>query len=682
MAQYRKSVLPGYRQALPKYQNAGETEDSLGEDILEIFDPTGISSYDDVYRTFKNPDAKWWEKGLAVAGALPIVGKFGKAAKLVGEGAKAAKKWSELSKLQKLGRVAQTAAKPVQSVIKSKPVQTAVKYVTPVAAFDRNISPVSRLVAGATEHALQKIPGRTGTIARGVADFGSFSNQNARFIKAGDAITGDRELKQRQMGGNAYDGIYNNYLNPTDMYFYAVGGVPNNPGFNALPDHVQRKIIANMMYGGSKRFQEGGEEDSGMIDEYEPYQEEMYYPEDDFDFSSENQMIPGAAFTPDVRPDYGMVGPQMPTGYTPQPAAAAPQYSGVSIVDYLSQNPSMGGYDYASRKQLAAKMGIKGYRGTAQQNLQMLAMLQGKPYAGATGARGAGAAPKATKEEREAYNEAQGQQNPYVAIDPATGNPYAFNAPVEGTGSDDSGSSYAPWALGAAGAAGLGGLGYGAYKMYRGRGANAAKGPLGLPSTAQKLLPSSEMAKASQFRSNVNAGKSILSDINKKGFYTVDDVKALKNAGYKNIEGMMSQFPKGARQAATTAAEAKKAASFAKNIRNAIPLGQKAAKFTKAGEGLRSALRAGWSAAKATPAFKLFRREDGGDTYSAGVFYNQGGGYPYGGSTYGQMPQAGYLPQYMYGMGMQDGGSAQEMYVTPEEMEMLRQQGYDFDVIG
>jgi hypothetical protein len=65
MGQYRKSVLPGYRQSLPKYQTDGqvnETADPLAEDIVEIFDPTGISSYDDVYRTFKNP-----ESGSAIA---------------------------------------------------------------------------------------------------------------------------------------------------------------------------------------------------------------------------------------------------------------------------------------------------------------------------------------------------------------------------------------------------------------------------------------------------------------------------------------------------------------------------------------------------------------------------------------------------------------------------------------
>jgi sucrose-6-phosphate hydrolase SacC (GH32 family) len=64
-------------------------------------------------------------------------------------------------------------------------------------------------------------------------------------------------------------------------------------------------------------------------------------------------------------------------------------------------------------------------------------------------------------------------------------------------------------------------------------------------------------------------------------------------------------------------------------------------------------------------------------TYSGGVYYQEGGAFvpQYAESAYGD------LPKYMYGM--QDGGSAgDEMYVTPEQMEMLRQQGYDFDIIG
>jgi hypothetical protein len=225
MGQYRKSVLPGYRQALPKYQDAGETEESLGEDIFELFDPTGISSWGDARRTFNNPDAAWYDKAFAVAGALPIVGKFGKVAQLAGKGAKA------LTKLQK-------AQKAVKTAVASKPVRAVTKALTPIAAIDRNVNPLSRFVAGTTQRAIQNIPGRTGKVVRGVADFGSLSNQNARFWKAGDVLTGNRELRQPkyQTGGDMYDGMYNNSLNPTDMYFYAVGGAPNNPGFNALPD--------------------------------------------------------------------------------------------------------------------------------------------------------------------------------------------------------------------------------------------------------------------------------------------------------------------------------------------------------------------------------------------------------------------------------------------------------------
>lgn len=64
-------------------------------------------------------------------------------------------------------------------------------------------------------------------------------------------------------------------------------------------------------------------------------------------------------------------------------------------------------------------------------------------------------------------------------------------------------------------------------------------------------------------------------------------------------------------------------------------------------------------------------------TYSGGVYYQGGGSFVpgYAESAYGA------LPKYKYGM--QDGGSAgEEMYVTPEQMEALRQQGYDFDIIG
>lgn len=76
-----------------KQKPKGKTDDSLLEDVVEIIDPTGISSYDDVYRegknyynNFKNMSTrdKWigaGSLGLEVLGALPVVGKLGKGIK-------------------------------------------------------------------------------------------------------------------------------------------------------------------------------------------------------------------------------------------------------------------------------------------------------------------------------------------------------------------------------------------------------------------------------------------------------------------------------------------------------------------------------------------------------------------------------------------------------------------------
>lgn len=65
-----------------KYNTSNsKTQDSLAEDVFEIFDPTGISSYDDVYRSYKDNGLFSWQTGLEVLGALPIIGKVGKGIK-------------------------------------------------------------------------------------------------------------------------------------------------------------------------------------------------------------------------------------------------------------------------------------------------------------------------------------------------------------------------------------------------------------------------------------------------------------------------------------------------------------------------------------------------------------------------------------------------------------------------
>ena len=73
-----------FMKRMPKFQEGGEP-DSIWENIGEWIDPTGISSWDDVRRKFNDPNAAWWEKGLEAAGAIPVFGKIGKAAKAANE---------------------------------------------------------------------------------------------------------------------------------------------------------------------------------------------------------------------------------------------------------------------------------------------------------------------------------------------------------------------------------------------------------------------------------------------------------------------------------------------------------------------------------------------------------------------------------------------------------------------
>jgi hypothetical protein len=68
-----------------------------------------------------------------------------------------------------------------------------------------------------------------------------------------------------------------------------------------------------------------------------------------------------------------------PSPYVPTNKFNLKDYKGVSIVDFLAAQGKPA--DFASRKQLAASLGIANYRGTASQNSQMLSMLQQAPDA-------------------------------------------------------------------------------------------------------------------------------------------------------------------------------------------------------------------------------------------------------------------------------------------------------------
>jgi hypothetical protein len=76
--------------------------------------------------------------------------------------------------------------------------------------------------------------------------------------------------------------------------------------------------------------------------------------------------------------------------------------------------------------------------------------------------------------------------------------------------------------------------------------------------------------------------------------------------------------------------------------------------------------------------YVLPEKKKGGSTFSGNAWYNMGGGMP----CYecgGMFAYGGYLPEPVY----QQGGPAigEELDVTPEQLEMLRQQGYKFEII-
>ncbi len=138
----------------------GQMPDTLGENIFEIVDPSGISSWDDVYRSY-NDTGMSGNTAFEIFGAIPMLGK----AKQFGTAVDALSAGLALTKRQK--RNAKVAAELLKA---------------------------------------------TGKYGPGLG-------------RASDA-------------GQAYAQ-------------YAQGGAPNNPGFKALPEFVQDKIMDNMAYGGA-----------------------------------------------------------------------------------------------------------------------------------------------------------------------------------------------------------------------------------------------------------------------------------------------------------------------------------------------------------------------------------------------------------------------------------------------
>lgn len=152
---------------------------------VQVLDPTGISSYGDVYDDWNDPNVPAWEAALTTVSALPIVGKLGKAAKAT-------------SKLGKAYKTAQKVLSPVSKMDRMNPVGAG------VGAFNRTM--------------LQGSP----KAARVAAQIGSDFNQGRRFFTAGEAAISGLD----NMMGYTPQQAYGGYMDPAWM---AYGGININP---------------------------------------------------------------------------------------------------------------------------------------------------------------------------------------------------------------------------------------------------------------------------------------------------------------------------------------------------------------------------------------------------------------------------------------------------------------------
>jgi len=82
-----------------------DVNDNLGVQTAKLFDPTGISSYPDVYYAiddYQKGKGSGWNVALNVLGALPVLGKLGKAAGMLSKSEKLAKTANKIGKIEKI----------------------------------------------------------------------------------------------------------------------------------------------------------------------------------------------------------------------------------------------------------------------------------------------------------------------------------------------------------------------------------------------------------------------------------------------------------------------------------------------------------------------------------------------------------------------------------------------------
>lgn len=401
------------------------------------------------------------------------------------------------------------------------------------------------------------------------------------------------------------------------------------------------------------------------------------------------------------------VGPTIPAGYAAPaaPVANPSGYAGVSIVDMLGGKGKA--TDFKSRKKLAESIGISGYTGSADQNAQLIDVLNNNPsildsYKGSSGKKGSGkkAAGKVDEAAVAGYFANQAAQNPFV-VAPQAPSIYGYNGNVGAYpgAAPTQGSDGSSWMGPAAALTGAGAVGYGAYKVGK-KELDAMKGigDLYKGKSAQeigKLIKNRGFRVAGDYEQLIKAGmkpaeamaqlkgvkfiegatKDALAAAQQANVFKQTET-AMKNAlpiaetyanRFKNAKPIIKQIKAaGVRTAADVKAlrDAGLTSKEAMEALKGIPMA-KVAETVKATGKWGDMFKAGVAAAKEIPwiksAYNIIKaREYGGpshenDTYSAGVSYGVGGTFI---PSYGEaaLPVYNYGNQAMYGMGMAYGG--------------------------
>jgi hypothetical protein len=186
----KQSTEEEKKQAIIKAQQHAPYEDKegLGMNLFEVFDPTGISSWDDWRRVHNDPTTDWWDELVADVSVIPLFGKLGMGAKGATKGAKmlkgltaaekaiqAEKALAEAAQVAKLAKEASIGSKIGKGVTATADVLSGSR---PMRWIDRTLNPAAQGMRALTNPIATRLPNYVMKPVQFANDF----NASSRFL--------------------------------------------------------------------------------------------------------------------------------------------------------------------------------------------------------------------------------------------------------------------------------------------------------------------------------------------------------------------------------------------------------------------------------------------------------------------------------------------------------------------